>query len=235
MFLHVIFITLSLDPRVNVLPDKTKAPVFGILTNPINEFSRKLSTPINSLHCFLLHQVLGNEWSKINSNSVQLYQGRSGPAPWLGECGEYPFWVENNNAPNLAPAQGETERYNYESEQDFQDSKPILAPDYAVTGCYIYEKVQEMYERGSILRATCLGLNLSMFVPGTNTIQSATSLATLHTPERIFLKEVLIIVRFSATQKKWLKLPCRFSVKKRCRLLVIVLALVLKLMKKIRF
>lgn len=138
-----LFAVSSLDARVNNLPDKTIAPVFGVLTNPIIEtfqegFKTNASHYIASSYVKFL-EMSGARVVPILSNSTQAEVDQL--LGWVNGVlftgGDYPFW-ENKN------------------------EKPVLTPEYAATGCYIYEKVQEMYKQGKILPlwGTCLGFEL---------------------------------------------------------------------------
>ena len=139
----ILLTALSVDPRVNVLPDKTKAPVFGVLTNPIIEnfkegFGTNASHYIASSYIKFL-EMSGARVIPILSNSTKAEVDQL--LGWVNGVlftgGDYPFWVENNK-------------------------QPVLTPEYAATGCYIYEQVQALYKKGTILPlwATCLGFEL---------------------------------------------------------------------------
>lgn len=142
--LNLVIVAVSgLDKRVNVLDDKTQTPVFAVLTNPLSggirqAFNTDASHYIASSYVKFL-EMSGARVIPLLSNStkdeVDEVLGWVNGVLFTG--GDYPFWVNDS-------------------------SKPVLTPDYAETGCYIFEKVKEFYLRGEILPlwATCLGFEL---------------------------------------------------------------------------
>lgn len=139
----IVVATFGLDKRVSVLDDKTQTPVFAVLTNPFvdsikNAFHTDASHYIASSYVKFL-EMSGARVVPLLSNStkdeVDEMLGWVNGVLFTG--GDYPFWVDNS-------------------------TKPILTPEYAETGCYIFDRVKDLYLRGEILPlwATCLGFEL---------------------------------------------------------------------------
>ena len=125
--------------RINSLPEVTDTPIFGVLSLSSSEIADGEPFQYIQTSYVKFLEMSGARVVPILSNGtyeeIDKLLGMVNGVLFTG--GTYPFWLENT-------------------------PEPVLTPDYAAKGCYIYEKVKQFNDLGHFfpLWGTCLGSEL---------------------------------------------------------------------------